>query len=570
MSPERIWLNSYPQNVPADMSTPEYTTLNDLFESRFSQFSNQTAQTFMKRNFSYGQIDKASRQIASYLQCIGLVKGDRVAVMLPNIPQYAVIATAVLRAGYVLVNVNPLYTANELKHQLNDAQVKAIFIIQNFAHTLVEVIKETPIEHTITTGVGDMMGLVKGLAIHFYLKHKGQIPAYNLPQAISFKQALKIGNRLLDQYKKSDISPDDIAILQYTGGTTGVSKGAVLLHRNLVANVHQLYNWIAPALANISQNEQTTIVGALPLYHIFAFAINLLMAFHIGGKTILIANPKDINRLIDDLKLQRFHIFPAVNTLFNTLVNHPRAKEVDWHSLRLSVGGGMPVQNATSQAWFKLTGCPLIEGYGMSETSPVISAHRVDLYDQAIQKTGIGYPMPSTEIMLVNDQDEAVPLNTPGELVIKGPQVMAGYWNQPEETIKVFTKDGFLRTGDIAVMDETGWLRIVDRKKDMILVSGFNVYPNEIEDAVALLDGVKECVALGLPDPKTGETVALMVVKKDSNLTKEQIKQWCKEHLTGYKRPRVIEFCDELPKSTVGKILRREVRNNLISRMQKV
>ena len=568
MSAQRIWLNSYPQGVSADIDAPKYATLQELFESRFSQFRERTALTFLKREFSYGQIDKASRQIASYLQAAGLKKGERIAVMLPNTPQYVAIATAVLRCGYILVNVNPLYTASELKHQLNDAQVKVIFIIENFAHTLAQVIDEINIEHIIVTGVGDMMGLVKGFAINTYLKCKGQIPAYHLPQALTFKQVLKEGSRQLGKYVKQDVQPDDVALLQYTGGTTGVSKGAVLSHQNLVSNVHQLYNWISPALDKISQNEQTTIVGALPLYHIFAFAINVLMSFHIGGKTVLIANPKDMEHLIKDLKAQRFHVFPAVNTLFNTLVNHPKAQSVDWSTLRLSVGGGMAVQSATAQAWYKLTGCPLIEGYGMSETSPVISAHRVDLFDQALQKTGIGYPMPSTDILLLDDQDQPVPLNTPGELVIKGPQVMMGYWNRPEETAKVMTQDGFLRTGDIAVMDETGWLKIVDRKKDMILVSGFNVYPNEIEDAVASLAGVKECVALGLPDQKTGETVALMVVKKDPNLTIEQVKQWCREHLTGYKRPRIIRFCDELPKSAVGKILRRQARNDMLKDYQ--
>lgn len=562
----RPWLNHYPQGVPADIGELPYATLADLLETSFSKHRKRTAQTFMGHQFSYDEINKKSLWLASYLQSIGLVKGDRVAIMMPNTPQYATIAAAVLRSGLVLVNVNPLYTSSELKHQLNDAQPKAVFIIDHFATTLAQVVNETSLQHVIVTQVGDMLTPIKNWFIQKHLKRQGRIPPYQLQQATTFKKALQYGAKALTAYQKPTINADDIALLQYTGGTTGVSKGAVLLHRNLVANVIQLYLWVAPALDNLSQNKQINFIGALPLYHIFAFSINLLMAFYLGGNNILIANPKDMNALMKDLKKQPFHIFPAVNTLFNAIVNHPQANEINWQSLRLSVGGGMPVQQATAQKWYDLTGCPLIEGYGMSETSPVISAHRVDKSIEQPQSQGIGYPMPSTEILLLDDEGHPVSEGQAGELLIRGPQVMAGYWNNPQETQKTLTPEGFLRTGDIAVMQADGWLRIVDRKKDMILVSGFNVYPNEIEDTVALLEGVQECVAMGIPDRRSGETVALMVVKKDPLLTSQQIKQWCRTHLTGYKRPRIIEFCDALPKSPVGKILRKEAKAYLLGR----
>lgn len=563
----RPWLNHYPQGVPANIGELPYSTLADLLETSFSRHGQRTAQTFMGNHFSYDEINKKSLWIASYLQSIGLVKGDRVAVMLPNIPQYTVIAAAVLRAGLVLVNVNPLYTSSELQLQLSDAQPRVAFIIDYFAATLASVVDTTPLQHVIVTHIGDMLNPVKNWLIQTHLKRQGRISPYQLTQGITFKRVLHHGKKALGAYQKPFISTDDIALLQYTGGTTGLSKGAVLLHRNLVANVIQLYLWIASALDNLSQNKQINFIGALPLYHIFAFAINLLMAFHLGGNNILITNPKDLDAMMKDLKKQPFHIFPAVNTLFNAIANHPQAKEIDWHSLRLSVGGGMPVQQATAQKWYDLTGCPLIEGYGMSETSPVISAHRVDKSNKQPLCQGIGYPMPSTEIMLLDDAGHPVPEGKAGELLIKGPQVMASYWNNPQETEKVLTPEGFLRTGDIAVMQADGWLRIVDRKKDMILVSGFSVYPNEIEDTVALIEGVQECVAMGIPDKRSGETVALMVVKKDQLLTSQQIKQWCKTHLTGYKRPRIIEFCEMLPKSSVGKILRKEAKAYLLKRI---
>jgi long-chain acyl-CoA synthetase len=558
---DRIWLKNYPAEVPAEIDSQRFSSLAELFEQCFKTYPHRTAQTFMGKKFSYAQIDQFSMNIASYLQSVGLKKGDRVAIMMPNIPQYPVIATAILRAGFILVNVNPLYTARELEHQLKDADVQAIFIAENFAHTLAQAMLTTPVRHVILTGIGDLIGGLKGWFINKAIRFKGMVPNFDLPNSISLKEALLRGEYMLPDYQQPEIGSDDIAILQYTGGTTGVSKGATLLHRNLVSNVLQVYAWILPALkTNLSGKDQIVLVGALPLYHIFAFNVNLLITFYLGGNNILIPNPRDLSSMLRELRRQPFHVLPAVNTLFNAIVNHPEASSVNWSSLCLSVGGGMALQQATVQAWYKLTGCGMVEGYGMSETSPVICASRVDITDVNDQRMGIGYPVPSTTVVLRDDNDQPVPLGTPGEITVQGPQVMAGYWNSPEETAKVMTKDGFFRTGDIAVMDESGWIRIVDRKKDMILVSGFNVYPNEIEDVVALMSGVEECVAIGVPSPKSGEAVMVLVVKKDPELTEEQVKQWCKTRLTGYKRPRFVVFRESLPKSTVGKILRRELR----------
>lgn len=573
MNNHRIWLNNYPQGVPANIAPLEFSSIGDMFDSCFKTYAGKTAQTFAGRKFSYADYDDISLKIASYLQSIGLKQGDHIAVMMPNIPQFTAVATAILRAGFVLVNVNPMYTAPELEHQLKDAQVKAIFILENFAHTLAKVLPSTPmVEQVIITRIGDMISGLKGWFYNKAVKFKGMVPPYEIHQAISFKRAIAKGEWALDQYKRPVIQPDDIAVLQYTGGTTGVSKGATLLHRNLLSNVIQTYEWVKPALKKIIANDQQLVfIGALPLYHIFAFTINLLICFYIGGNNILIADPRNLSSMLRDMRKQPFHVLPAVNTLFGAILQHPEAKVMDWSSLQLSVAGGMSVQQATASAWYKLTGCTMVEGYGMSETSPVLCATRVDLLleAQGMRQPGIGYPIPSTEVTLLGDDDKPVGLNTPGELCVRGPQVMAGYWNSPEETAKTMTSEGYLRTGDIAVMDENGWLRIVDRKKDIILVSGFNVYPNEVEDAVALMEGVAECVAVGVPHEKSGEAVAIIIVKKDPELSSEQVKAWCKTHLTGYKRPKYVLFRDELPKSAVGKILRKEIKPILKELMDK-
>lgn len=563
MTIDRIWLKNYPPGVPADIDPLQFSSLAELLNECFKTYANKTAQTFMGKKFSYAQIDQYSLNIASYLQSLGLSKGDRVAIMMPNIPQYTVIATALLRSGLIVVNTNPLYTARELEHQLIDADVKAIFIIENFAHTLEQALLKTPIKHVVVTAVGDMMGGLKGWFINRVVKFKGMVPPYHIEQAVSFKDALYYGENARPQFVAPSIHSHDIAVLQYTGGTTGVSKGAILLHSNLIANILQTYSWVMPALKTImTEEDQLVFIGALPLYHIFAFTINLLICFYIGGNNILIANPRDMKSMLQDMKRQRFHILPAVNTLFNAIANHSKAKEVDWSGLRLSVAGGMAVQQSTEQEWVKLTGCGMTEGYGMSETSPVICGTPVN--SNAIvefpRRAGIGYPISSTEVMLIDDNGAPVGLNTAGEITVRGPQVMAGYWNSPHETAKVMTADGFLRTGDVAIMDENGWLRIVDRKKDMILVSGFNVYPNEVEDVVALMDEVSECVAVGVPNDKSGEAVVIVIVKKDPQLTAAQVKAWCKTRLTGYKCPRHVLFQESLPKSAVGKILRREIR----------
>lgn len=563
MKVDRIWLKNYPADVPADIAPLPYSSLGEMINTSFKTYSSRTAQVFVGKKFTYARLDQYSLRIASYLQSLGLSKGDHIALMMPNLPQYTVVAAAILRAGFVLVNVNPMYTPHELKHQLNDAQVKAIFIAENFAHTLTQVITETDIQHVIVTRIADLVGGIKGWAINKYVQLKGLIPAYDLPAAVTFKHALKQGRAHLHQFKMPDIHPDDIALLQYTGGTTGVSKGAVLSHRNLLSNLIQTYDWVSPAVKKlVAEESQIVFIGTLPFYHIFAFMINLLICFHIGGSAILITDPRNTTAMLRSMKKQPFHVFAGVSTLFNTILHHPLAKSIDWSFLRLSVAGGMSVQQATAQGWQKLTGCPMVEGYGMSETSPVICVTQValGLEKGSERPLGIGYPVPSTEVVLLDENDKPVGLNTPGELCVRGPQVMAGYWNNPEETAKIMTKQGFLRTGDIAVMDEQGWFRIVDRKKDMILVSGFNVYPNEVEDAVTLMEGIKECVAVGVPNEKSGEAVAVIAVKQNPDITTEQVKAWCKQHLTAYKCPRYILFREELPKSAVGKVLRKELK----------
>src|SRR6185312_2134660 len=554
---DRIWLTSYPPGVPADIDATQYPSLVTLMEESFQQYADRVAYSFMGRNISYAQTDRLSRSLAIYLQGLGLAQGDRVAIMMPNVPQYPVAVAAILRAGFVVVNVNPLYTPRELEHQLKDAGAKAIIIIENFAKTLEQCIANTPVKYVVLCAMGDQLGLLKGVLVNYVVRNvKKMVPAYSLPGAVRFNDALARGAR--GAFKKPDIKPDDVAVLQYTGGTTGVAKGAMLLHRNVIANVLQSDVWNQPVMARIPAGEQPTSVCALPLYHIFAFTVGMMLSMRSGGKLILIPNPRDLAAVLKDLSGHTIHSFPAVNTLFNGLANHPDFKTVDWSHLKVSVGGGTAVQGAVAKLWLEKTGCPICEGYGLSETSPSASCNPTT----STEYTGtIGVPLPSTWFKLLDDDGNEVAPGQPGEIAIKGPQVMAGYWQRPDETAKVMTPDGYFKSGDIGTVDERGFFKIVDRKKDMILVSGFNVYPNEIEDVVAGLAGVLECACVGVPDEKSGEVVKLFIVKKDPALTEAQVRAFCKANLTGYKQPRIIEFRTELPKTPVGKILRRELRD---------
>jgi len=554
---EKIWLKHYPGGVPAEVKTDVYPSLIALLEESFRKHRDLPAYKFMGKTISFGQVDDISRAFAAYLQSLGLARGDRVAIMMPNVPQYPVAVAAILRAGYVVVNVNPLYTPRELEHQLKDSGAKAIVIVENFAGTLQQVIDAVPTKKIVLAAMGDMLGLFKGLLVNHVVRNvKKMVPAFNLPGAVRFNDAIAQGRG--KAYTAPPIGPDDIAVLQYTGGTTGVSKGAVLLHRNLMANVLQAEAWYQPALKKIPPGEQIVTVCALPLYHIFGFNTNMMLGMRMGGCNILIANPRDIGGMLKELSKHKFHSFPAVNTLFNAMVNHPDFSTVDWSSLKISVGGGMAVQSATAKQWLEKTGCPIVEGYGLSETSPSATCNPVD---STSYSGNIGLPMPGTELALLDDDGNEVPMGTPGEIAIRGAQVMAGYWQRPDETAKVMTADGFFRSGDIGVVDERGYFRIVDRKKDMILVSGFNVYPNEVEDVITQMPGVLECAAVGVPDEKAGEAVKVVIVKKDDKITAADVKAYCEANLTGYKRPRIIEFRADLPKSPVGKILRRELRD---------
>jgi long-chain acyl-CoA synthetase len=554
---EKIWLKQYPAGVPADVKTDVYPSLVALLDESFRTHAKLPAYRFMGKTFSFEQIDDLSRAFAAYLQSLGLARGDRVAVMLPNVPQYPVAVAGILRAGLVVVNVNPLYTPRELEHQLKDSGAKAIVILENFAGTLQQVADAVPTKQVILAAMGDMMGMLKGALVnHVVRKVKKMVPAYSLPMAVRFNNAVSAGRG--KPFTAPKVGPDDIAVLQYTGGTTGVSKGAVLLHRNLVANVLQSEAWYQPALKKIPPGEQVVTICALPIYHIFGFNANMMLGLRMGGCNILIANPRDIAGVFKDLARERFHSLPAVNTLFNALANHPDFDKVDWSHLKISVGGGMAVQQATARLWLEKTGCPICEGYGLSETSPSATCNPVDT---TVYTGTIGLPMPSTELTLLDDDGHEVPMGTPGEIAIRGPQVMAGYWQRPDETAKVMTADGFFRTGDIGVVDERGYFKIVDRKKDMILVSGFNVYPNEVEDVITQMPGVLECAAVGVPDEKAGEAVKAVIVKKDPGITEADVRSWCESNLTGYKRPKIIEFRTELPKTPVGKVLRRELRD---------
>ena len=557
---DKPWLKQYPPGVPAEINVDVYPSLVALLEEAFRKHARRDAAVCMDRRLTFAQVDELSAALGAWLQHRGLARGARVAIMMPNVLQYMVTIAAILRAGFVVVNVNPLYTPRELEHQLKDSGAEAIVVLENFAKTLSEVIDRTEVRHVVLTGLGDMLGWWRGPLINFAVRHvKKMVPEFRLPltdgrSVTRFNKALADGAGLT--LRPVQVGSDDPAFLQYTGGTTGLSKGATLLHRNIVANILQSEAWFAPMLHRLG-DKPLTIVCALPLYHIFALTACYMLGARMGHMNLLIPNPRDIPGFIATLRNYRVHMFPAVNTLFNALANDPAFAKLDFSELVISNGGGMAVQQATAEKWARLTGCPVVEGYGLSETSPVATVNRLDL-DQF--NGSIGLPVPNTDIAIRDDAGHDVPLGERGEICIRGPQVMAGYWNRPEESAQAIGPDGFFKTGDIGVMDADGFTRIVDRKKDMILVSGFNVYPTEIEQVVSLHPGVLECAAIGVPDQHSGEAVKLFVIKKDPALAEEDLANYCHKQLTGYKRPKYIEFRDELPKTNVGKILRRELR----------
>ncbi len=551
---EKIWLKEYPQGVPAEIDLDEFSSLKDILEKSCQRFADLPAYSNLGMTLRYREIDRLSRDFAAFLQGLGLSKGDRVAIMMPNILQYPVAVFGVLRAGLVVVNVNPLYTPRELEHQLSDAGATVIVIVENFAHTLQQALVKTPVKTVVMTQLGDMLPLPKRLLVNFAVKYlKKLVPAWRIPSVVSFRQALRIGAERA--FADVSLHHDDLAFLQYTGGTTGVSKGAMLTHGNLVANLQQASAWLNPYI----KSGVEVVITALPLYHIFSLTANCLTFMKLGGHNILITNPRDMPGFVKELAKIRFTIITGVNTLFNGLLNTPGFKDLDFSSLKVSLGGGMAVQRAVAEKWRQIAGVALIEAYGLTETSPAICINPLNLSEY---NGSIGLPVPSTELSLRNDENQEVGIGRDqvGEICVRGPQVMRGYWNRPDETAKVMTQEGFLRTGDIGYIDERGYIRIVDRKKDMILVSGFNVYPNEVEDVVALHPGVLEVAAVGVPDEKSGEAVKIVVVKKDQTLTAEALIAHCRANLTNYKVPRRVEFRAELPKSNVGKILRRLLR----------
>jgi long-chain acyl-CoA synthetase len=553
---DRIWLNSYPAGVPGEVDVTRYASLVALLEESFAKYRERHAYVCMGRYLSYAELDALSQALAGYLQSLGLQRGDRVALMMPNVLQYPVATAAVLRAGYIVVNVNPMYTPRELEHQLKDSGAVAIVILENFAATLAQVIANTPVKHVVLAAVGDLLGFPKGLITNYVVRRvKKAVPTFELPGAVRFNDALARGRRA--GFRRVEIAPDDVAVLQYTGGTTGVAKGAVLLHRTLVGALLSADAWVQPGLKRRPMGEQLVVVCALPLYHVFAFVTCALLGMRLGGMNVLIPNPRDMPGMIAELAKYRINVFPAVNTLFNALANQPEFAKLDFSQLAISNGGGSAVQEAVAKKWLAITGCPIAEGYGLSETSSGVTCNRTDT--DAYTGT-IGVPLPGVDVRLLDDEGRDVALGEPGEIAIRGAQVMAGYWQRPEDTAQVMTPDGFFKTGDVGVMEPSGYLRIVDRKKDMILVSGFNVYPNEIEGVVAGHPGVLECAVVGVPDQNTGEAVALYVVKKDPALTEQALATFCAAQLTGYKKPRTIRFRTDLPKTNVGKILRRELR----------
>ena len=551
---DKIWLKSYPAGVPAEIDTSEFRSLVDLFEQSVRRFASRTAYICMGKGITYAELDRLSAQFAGYLQGeLKLPAGARVALMMPNLLQYPVALFGTLRAGYTVVNVNPLYTARELEHQLRDAGADAIVIVENFAHTLEQVRAQVPVKHVVVTSLGEMLGFPKSMLVDFVVRRvKKMVPSWRLDGAVRFSDALARGGR--HRLLPVELGHENIAFLQYTGGTTGKAKGAILTHGNIIANLQQAHAWIAPF---VKEGEEV-IITALPLYHIFSLTANCLTFFKIGAVNVLITNPRDIPGFVKELGKHKFTVITGVNTLFNALLNNPDFARLDFSNLRVALGGGMAVQQVVAEKWRKVTGIPLVEAYGLTETSPAVTINPLDLPEF---NHAIGLPVPSTEISIRDDADVEQPVGQRGELCVRGPQVMRGYWQLPEETARAFTPDGFLRTGDIAVIDDKGFISIVDRKKDMILVSGFNVYPNEVEDVVAGHPGVMEVAAVGVPDERSGETVKVFVVRKDPNLTEKELIAYCQQNLTGYKVPHRIEFRDELPKSNVGKILRRELRD---------
>lgn len=558
---EKYWLKSYPEGVPHDVQPEQYRSLTQLLEESFKKNASRPFSVCMERWMSYGQLDDLSAALGAWLQVQGLEPGARVALMLPNIPQFAVTMAGILRAGYTCVNVNPLYTARELEHQLKDSGATVIVILENFAHTLGEVIDKTPVKHVVVASMGDLLGFWYGNWITFAVRHLAKmVPAYKLPltngrKVTPFNRVIAEGTSL--SLKPSPQSLDSIAFLQYTGGTTGLSKGAVLTHRNIVAAILQAEAWFTPALKRIGDVSKTNSIAALPLYHIFALTLSLL-AIRWGSHLTLIPNPRDFGKFIEVLKRRPFHMLPAVNTLFNALLQHPQFKSVDFSQLCVSQAGGMAASEGTARHWQEATGCPMVEGWGMSETCAIGTNNPV--LSREFSGT-IGLPLPGIEIAIKDDEGASLPQGASGEICIKGPNVMQGYYKQPEENSKAFTADGFMRTGDIGVMDERGFTKIIDRKKDMILVSGFNVFPNELESVISLCPGVVECAAVGVADEKQGEAIKVFVVKNDPILTEEDVAKFCRQNLTGYKVPKYIEFRDDLPKTNVGKILRRELRS---------
>ena len=551
---DRPWLKSYPEGVPAEIPAPEVRSLREVFERSFVEYADRPAFTCMGTTISYAELDRLSMQFACYLQkTLGLTRGERVAIMLPNVLQYAVAICGSFRAGLVVVNVNPLYTARELKHQLNDSGAKCILVLDNFAHTLEAVIDDTPVRHVITTGIGDMLRWPKGVATNLLLKYvRKAIPAYSLPGNVRFSKALAAGRE--QTLKIVELGFADIAFLQYTGGTTGVAKGAMLSHRNMVSNVIQTSTWQGEAFAGL---ERVVAITALPLYHIFSLKSNFLLMMWQGGENVLITNPRDSKAFVAELNRHRFSFFTGVNTMFAALLNSPGFADVDFSELRLTIGAGMAVQEAVSRQWQAVTGKPIVQAYGLTETSPAATINPLESTEFS---GSIGLPIPSTSVRICDDVGKDVPLGEQGEICVKGPQVMEGYWHKQEETDKVMLPGGWFRTGDIGRMDENGYVYVDDRKKDMILVSGFNVYPNEIEGIVVEMDGVLEAAAVGIPDEKSGEVVKLFVVRTDPSVTEAEILEHCRANMTGYKVPKAIEFRDDLPKTNVGKILRRALR----------
>ena len=551
---EKIWLKSYPEGVPEEVPEPPYRSIRDMFEFCFEEYADLAAYSNMGTTLTYGQLDELSQQFACYLQSeLGLTRGERVAIMLPNILQYPVVLAGIFRAGLVAVNVNPLYTPRELEHQLKDSGARAIVILENFAHILQEVRDETPVEFIVTTGVGDLLKKPKGWIVNLVLRRiKKQVPAFKLPGAISFNRALKRGKG--KPLHPVELGYADIAFLQYTGGTTGVSKGAMLSHRNMIYNVQQTILWTGDSYVGF---EPIIAITALPLYHIFSLEGNCLTVMAQGGLNVLITNPRDFDGFVEELGNWEFNLFTGVNTLFTALLNTDGFADLNFSALRVCVGGGMAVQPAVAKEWARVTGCEIAQGYGLTETSPVAIVCKPD----SVFTGTIGLPVPSTEVKIVGDDGNALAIGEVGEICIKGPQVMEGYWQRPQDTADVMLPGGWLRTGDIGRMDEDGYTWIEDRKKDMILVSGFNVYPNEIENVVVEMPGILEAAAIGIPDERSGEAVKIFAVRTNDSITEEDVKAFCKEQLTGYKRPRAVEFRDELPKTNVGKILRRALRD---------